>query len=206
MPQIADVIPSMFTQSSSGTDRLPSRILDRIFQRLAGQFGAKLAQLYGGVPPETVHDEWAIGLAGFQATELDRGLRLCSERAFAPTLGEFKRACRPALDPEFAFVEAGFGLRDRDAGKVGDWSHPAVYRAACAMSAEVRSGDWSKARARWTSLLRRELEAGWGEVPPVPARINDDRRPTSGIPKQTRADIQRILGTSARQKNPAGPS
>lgn len=155
----------------------PRRVVARVFERLTAQLGAKVADLYAGADQRAVQDEWGAGLAGFHMQEIARGVAACRERVFAPTLGEFLRLCRPALDPEYAWLEAGDCLRQRDAGLVGDWSHPAVWRAASAMSHEVRGGDWRAHRTRWAYTLRRELEKGWGEIPPPPpARI--EHKPT----------------------------
>jgi hypothetical protein len=175
---------STSTQPSSLADPLPQRWVARIFDRLTAQLGAKVADLYAGVPAGHVQTEWADALAGFHATEIDRGLRACQTRPFAPTLGEFCRLCRPALDPEFAFLEAGHCLRQRDGGLAGDWTHPAVYRAACTMSLEVRRGDYREVRKRWEWTLQRELAGGWSEIPEPPLRLAADIRtgpPTAEI-------------------------
>jgi len=157
-------------------EALPQRWVARIFERLSGQLGAKMADLYAGVPPAVVQGEWCEGLAGFQAAEIERGLAACRTRVFAPTLGEFLRLCRPCLDHEVAFHEAGDCLRQRDAGQVGSWSHPAVWRAACTMSMEVRAGDYKACRSRWGYTLQREIEAGWGDVPAPAVRIEHNAK------------------------------
>ncbi len=162
----------------SRTDEpLPLELVANVFTVLTGQLGSKVADLWGGVPPGDVQAEWAAGLAGFRPQELARGLAACRNRRFAPTLGEFTVLCRPALDSEWAFLEAGDGLRARDSGEAGVWSHPAVYRAACAMGMEVRSGDWKAVRTRWGYVLARELAQGWGDDvrPPVPRLKNEVR-------------------------------
>lgn len=149
---------------------LPRAWVARVFERLNAQLGTKMADLYGGSTPELLQAEWAMGLAGYHEREIMRGLSKTAERVFAPTLGEFLQLCRPALNAEWAFFEAGDCLRQRDAGEVGDWSHPAVYRAACLMSPEVRSGDWKVNRTRWTYTLEREFSRGWGDEVPAPVK------------------------------------
>ena len=148
---------------------LAQRWIARVFDSLIGQLGAKVADLYAGVPAETVQAEWAAGLAGFTVVEVDRGVAACRTRAFAPTLGEFATLCRPALDAEFAWLEAAAGLRERDAGRIGEWTHPAVFRAACRMSREVQGGDFRQLRKRWSWTLARELAVGFGDGVPLPA-------------------------------------
>lgn len=184
---------STSTQPSSPTEPLPQRWVARIFDRLTAQLGAKVADLYAGVPAGNVQSEWAGALSGFHPSEIDRGLRACQTRPFAPTLGEFTRLCRPALDAEFAYLEAGHCLRQRDAGQVGDWTHPAVYRAACEMSLEVRRGDYREVRKRWEWTLARELAAGWSEIPEPPLKIAADVR-TGPPPAEIREKLKGLRG------------
>lgn len=161
----------------------PAAWIGRVFDRLSAQFGARLADLYAGVPPEHVRDEWADALADFHSSEIARGLKACQSRQFAPNLGEFLRMCRPALDPEVAWLEAYYGMRSRAHGDVGEWSHPAVYRAAAQFQFELRSGQFRDHRKAWTWLLEREFAAGWGHEVPAPlVQIGHTRQPKAAPP------------------------
>jgi hypothetical protein len=156
---------STWKLGSSVEPAIPQKWVARIFERLQAQLGTKVADLYAGVPSETVQEEWGRALADFHPAEIDRGLKACAMRVFAPTLGEFCMLCRPALDPEVAFIEAGHCIRQRDQGISGDWSHPAVYRAATQMGHEVRAGNFREVRKRWEWILRAEFSQGWSEIP-----------------------------------------
>lgn len=132
----------------------------------------------------TAIEEWAIGLTGFRQHEIERGLAECSSRKFAPTLGEFKHFCRPTLDPQYAWLEACDGLQARDRGEVGEWSHPAVYRAVMGMRYEFQRGTFPQLRVQWERALSKEFEKGWGdEVPPIPQRV--EHRPTCCSPPES---------------------
>jgi len=168
---------------------IPRAWVARVFDRLTAQLGAKVADLYANADPRKVQAEWAAGLASYHEAEISRGIAACRERAFAPTLGEFLRLCRPALDPEWAWHEAGDCLRQREAGQVGDWSHPAVWRAACTMNTEVRSGDYQRHRTRWTYTLKREFAAGWGEGVKPPAMRIEHNVKTRGPTEAERAAL-----------------
>ena len=162
---------STWTPVSSG-DPLPLAAMDDVFRSLRAQLGAKVADLYSGVPAADVQAEWAARLSGFQRHELARGIEACSNRRFAPTLGEFKQLCRPALDPEVAWLEASAGLRARSLGEKGAWTHPAVFRAASAMAHEIRTRSFNDSRRRWEFELNRAFAEGWGErIPDAPAQI-----------------------------------
>lgn len=142
-----------------------------LFQRIRGQLGNKFAEMFAADLP-TALEEWAMGLVGFRQHEIDRGLTECSNRKFAPTLGEFKHFCRPTLDPQFAWLEAVDGIKARDKGETGEWSHPAVYRAVMAMSYDFRRGSFQQLRVQWERILTKEFENGWGDpVLPVPERV-----------------------------------
>jgi hypothetical protein len=162
---------------ADGQLALPERMVARVFTRLRSRLGNKMADLYEGIDPAKVRAEWSTSLADMTPEELARGVNATRNAVFAPTLGEFRRMCRPALDPEVAWHEAQTGLQARDRGEVGEWSHPAVWRAAASMAWEVKTGTWRNSRARWTAALNKEFEQGWGEpVPPVPQKI--EHRPT----------------------------
>jgi hypothetical protein len=192
---------SMSNPASSDAKSLPQSWTVRIFDRLSGQLGSKMADLYSGVPAETVQAEWAAALAEYHPNEIARGLAACSERSFAPVLGEFLRLCRPALDPEWAFYEAADGLRQRDAGEVGNWSHPAVWRAACTMGSEVRAGDWKAHRSRWTYTLRREFDAGWGDIPAPAIRIGHEVKAGGPPSAAQRAELARMRDLLASSRS-----
>lgn len=190
---------STFPQPLS-VEPLPAKAITELFTRLTGQLGAKVADLWAGVPPETVHAEWSAALAGMHTAEIERGLRACARRAFAPTLGEFVLLCRPALDPEVAWMEAQDGMRARDRGERGDWTHPAVFRAALALAYELRTGGFAQHRKRWAWTLAREFEKGFGDgVPEGVLRI--EQQDVKGGPPDARgrAEIERILRSAGRR-------
>lgn len=168
-----------------------------LFDSLKGQLGKKMADLWDGIAPALVEREWSNGLAGFSKHELQRGLDAASTRQFAPTLGEFKMLCRPCLNPEWAWLEAGECLRQRDTGAVGDWTHPAVFFAAAEMSPEVRGGDWQRHRTRWTRTLQRELAKGWREVPAPAMRIEHNAE-VGPPPPDVRTNLARLLEEARR--------
>ncbi|WP_295852002.1 hypothetical protein [uncultured Xylophilus sp.] len=222
MQQLTDVLSSMPMPASS-PDRLPVRagqdgvlsrlsdpslmpapqeVIASVFGRLSAQLGGKMAVLYAGVDPLTLQAEWAERLADLHDHELRRGLRACADRKFAPTLGEFRQFCRPCLDPEIAWLEAATGLADREQGRVGEWTHPAVYRAACVMSHEVRTGRFADYRRRWEWTMQRELQAGWGEAVPAPAMRIQDQRRVGPPPAHIRHQVAGILA-AARQSGRA---
>lgn len=161
---------STWNRGLSGAIRnhLSSRVTDDLFNRIHAILGDRFFEAYKGSDPDTFRNEWAAALADFKPLELERGLTMLARQKFVPTLGEFSLWCRPALDPEYAFHEAHACLMQRDKGMRGDWSHPAVWRAASTLSMEVRQQDYAKCRTRWRIELERQLSYGWGETVPEP--------------------------------------
>lgn len=170
-----------------------------IMDSLKGHLGTKMAEMWKGIDPSIIEREWSAGLAGLQKHELQRGIAACADRKFAPTLGEFKNLCRPAIDPEFAWHEAQECLRERDTGLRGSWTHPAVFFAACEMSTEVRTGDYARNRVRWARLLGKEFALGWRHVPDPAMRVSHDARTGPPSPEQ-RVKIAHLLEEAKRHR------
>jgi hypothetical protein len=188
------------TSELAVAEPLPQKVVAKLFASLGGQLGAKIADLYAGVKSEIVQSEWARGLAGFTRAEIVRGMAESRTRRFAPTLGEFAQMCRPAIDPECAWLEAVDGLAARDNGQTGDWSHPAVYRAAMACSFDIRNRSFQTVRRTWEWRLRKEFAQGWGDdVPAVPIRV--EHRPTlKSMPATVKQRLANLVKQTGNKK------
>jgi hypothetical protein len=149
---------------------IPTRWVEDLFERLAAILGASMSNVYASANPDRVKAEWAEALAGFSADEVKRGLAATRTRKFAPHLPEFLHLCRPALDPETAWIEAEQGMASHERGERFAWSHPAVYWAARKVSFELRSESFAKCRKRWESLLSAEFAQGAWCSPPDPTQ------------------------------------
>lgn len=172
--------------------------MDGLFARMVAILGTKFADSFAKADPEVMRAEWAHYLADLKPVELERGLSEMASHKFAPTLGEFRLWCRPCLDPEWAFHHARECLMQRDQGAIGDWSHPAEWRAASELNMEVRRGDYGACRARWRVVLERELQAGWSAIPEPPLKISDNRKTSGNSPValEQRQKIAELLGRS----------
>jgi len=152
----------------AAVEPIPDEWVRWLFDRLHACFGSKLADLYAGAKPEIVRREWAEALRSYADAEVERGLGACRTRAFAPNLGEFLMLCRPALDPETAWLEAEQGMPIHAGGQCFAWSHPAVYWAARQMQVELRGSNFAAQRKRWTRLMLEQWELGAWASPPDP--------------------------------------
>lgn len=147
---------------------IPIAWVEDLFERLAAIVGSAMATVYAGAKPERVKAEWAEALATFSSGEIKRGLAATRTRKFAPNLPEFLHLCRPALDPETAWIEAEAGMRSHAGHMRFAWSHPAVYWAARDFISELRSETFAKQRKRWELALTASFAAGAWASPPDP--------------------------------------
>lgn len=152
----------------SSTSHPTAALVERIFLRLTGYYGARFADLWRGCDIETVKATWADALDGYGVEEMRRGLDACLTRAFPPTLPEFLLLCRPAPDYEGSFSEAAIQTHLRESGR-DQWSSAAIYWSSCEIgSFDIRNSAWPRIKARWTAALDRAI-----------AGVRDGRLPAS---------------------------
>lgn len=148
--------------------------VDRIFARLLGFYGTKLAQQWTGMDLQMVKAIWAEELAGYTAEEIARGIDGCRSKDWPPSLPEFLKLCRPAMSCAVLWHEAQAGAKAREAGAVGDWSAPWVFHAYREMAHEVRTGEFARHGDRWRHELEKAKAAcERGELPdqiPAPSK------------------------------------
>lgn len=132
-------------------------------------YGKKFVDQWAAPDTDALIAHWERELGGYTDAEIRRGVKAMDNRDWPPTLPEFKRMCRPPIDPLTAYHEALRGLQQRKGGKLGEWSHPAIYWAAAAMAFDLESATWSSIRPRWEVALNHQL--GRGEWPAIPVAV-----------------------------------
>jgi hypothetical protein len=145
-------------------------------------YGKKFTDHWGGTDPDKLIAHWAHELASYSTMELRKGYEALESRDWPPTLPEFKRMCRPPVDPVAAYYEAVNGLQERERGNVGDWSHPAIFWATSKMAHDLLTMTYTAIKARWEKALSDSLNAGqWDEIPkplialPAPGKTRADK-------------------------------
>lgn len=129
-------------------------------------YGKKFTDQWAGADADELLGYWGQQLAGFTGAELKRGLDGLEARDWPPTLPEFKRMCRPPVDPLKAYYEAVAGVTARFAGEHGKWSHPAIYWAAMPLATDLQQQTYSQVKPRWEASLEQQMAKGeWEEVP-----------------------------------------
>lgn len=175
---------------------------------MAALYGARFVDAYRGTSPEALRAVWRHELQGYTGDELARGLAGCKLLKFPPTLPEFLALCRPPIEPEAAFYEACEQLKRRADDGSDEWSHPAVFHAACALSFELGQGmPYAPLRTRWAyalTLAQRDVESGRlvAEVPPRPLALPKPEpapfEPGRPIPAGIRERIAALVGRIGR--------
>ncbi|HEX8590672.1 replication protein P [Pseudomonas sp.] len=155
--------------------------MDWLFNRLDGAYMTKWRREF---PSEQAvanwRESWAEGLEEERITlaEIKRGVAQCRKLFdWPPSLTEFLKACRPALNAEVAFAEAvkqmnrrkflmGTALRPGETVQQDEWTHPAIYWAALELGKDLFDYEFKDLQIRWRSALDQALASPKGAVPP----------------------------------------
>lgn len=151
---------------TSSTSPLPTSWIERLFHKMLLDYGKKFTDQWGGADTQALIDHWSVEMAGYAGHEIKRGLSAMEGRDWPPTLPEFKKMCRPPIDPLVAYYEAVAGAGARNAGEMGIWSHPAIFWAAMPLSFDLCSQTYSQIRTRWENALGEQFQRGeWPAIP-----------------------------------------
>lgn len=165
-------------------------------------YGKKFTDMWAATTTDDLVAFWGGQLAGYSGAEIKHGLDAMENRDWPPTLPEFKRMCRPPIEPLRAYYEALAGVLARFAGENGTWSHPAIYWTAMPMAAELREQTYNQIRARWEAALAQQLGKGeWDPIPQPMVALAAPGKSTTSTEK-AREEIQHLVGSVLHR--PAG--
>lgn len=137
-----------------------------MFHKMLLDYGKKFTDMWGGADTDELVAHWAAELAGYSASEIKRGLTAMESKDWPATLPEFKKMCRPPVDPLAAYHEALAGLEARGKGEIGTWTHRAIYWAANMLARDLGLQAYAQIKDRWASTLTAQLERSeWAEIP-----------------------------------------
>jgi hypothetical protein len=174
------------------TTEVPEAWIDRIFVRLSGMYGNRFNDMWSGCAIAEVKSTWADGLSGYSVEEIRRGLAECMKLDWPPTLPQFLKLCRPAMDYESAYAEACEQINRRRYGK-DKWSHPAIFWAAAELGSDLTSFRYGDIKGRWRNALDAALHdvgAGSRGDVPAPAPALPETLPCSK--EEAAANLQRL--------------
>jgi hypothetical protein len=152
---------------STSTEALPERWVEEMLDRMFLTYGKRFVDQWAGTSTDKLIAHWSRELAGYLPQEIRRGLDALESRDWPPTLPEFKKLCRPAIDATVAYYEALEQGQKREMGEAGEWSSPAVYWAWQKIGAfDFKNQSYSQLKTRWEKALADEIEKGaWPAVP-----------------------------------------
>lgn len=148
-------------------------LLDHLFNRFDGMYPVRWRSAF---PSEMAIANWreawgeAFEIERITPADAARGLAAC-QRDFdwPPSLTEFLKACRPALNVDTALDEAVEQMRLRDYGK-DEWSNLAIFWAAVEIGAhDLLSRSLSALRPRFERSLRKFEQRT--DLKPIPQRL-----------------------------------
>jgi hypothetical protein len=148
---------------------LPERWIEKMFDKMLLDYGKKFTDQWGGADTGALIAHWSREMASYTGPEIKRGLAAMEGRDWPPTLPEFKKLCRPPVDPLVSYYQAVEGMSARERGEVGRWTHPAIFWAAVAVGAyDLKHQSYSQMKARWELALQDQMEKGEWEAVPQP--------------------------------------
>ena len=172
---------------ADGAGRLSmSRLVERIFKRMAEIYGARFADMWDGVTDfDSVKAEWGDALTGYTVEEIKLGVESCRRRAWPPTLPEFLAMCRPPPDYERLYRQAADAIHTRR------WPSRLCYWAAQSFGVvDLRVMTYKVAAARWRRCVdEMAAESSLPDIPqqrdalPPPGRIHNREAARAALAK-----------------------
>lgn len=179
----------MTNQPSSTSHQLPSSWVEALFDRMLLNFGKRFTDQWGSADPDKLYAHWARELSGYSREELARGAAALEARDWPPTLPDFKRMCRPPIDPLVAYYEAVEGVVAREKGEMGKWSHPAIFWASTPLAYDLQNMTYKQIETRWNKALQDQLEKGeWAPIPQAAMRLE-----APGVTKKDKEEAAKTL-------------
>jgi hypothetical protein len=180
-------------QPGAAVAPLPESWVEQLFQKMLLDYGKKFTDMWGAADMDVMITHWSRELGAFSDAELQRGWQAMERMNWPPSLPEFKALCRPPIDPMVAFHEAQAGMLARAAGRMGEWSHRAIFWAAMQLGPPVTEQLYTTVRPRWEKALADSMAKGeWAAIPnPMVALPPPGRTQLAiGVAKERLADLK----------------
>lgn len=152
---------------STSTNSIPDSWIEKLFERMVGLYGNKFLDMWGKTDLLQVKTIWAQELGKLTREEIAKGANSLINQEWCPTLPQFIKLCRPAIDFTAAYYEALNGVLAREKGDKGEWSHPAIFWASTKIGAfDFKNQNYTTIKSRWEKALQDELAKGaWKDIP-----------------------------------------
>jgi hypothetical protein len=187
--------------------KLGISLMDHLFNRFDGAYPNRWRAAFASEQAiANWREAWAEAFAeeGLTTQMISDGLKACRKSYdWPPSLTEFLKACKPAINVDAAIYEAIDQMRARQHGK-DVWSNPAIYWAAAKVGEfDMVSQTFSSIKPRFEAALKTVLA---GEILPVPVRVPALSAP--GATESTREygakRLQELGASAAFKRSPGG--
>ncbi|MFM0535876.1 replication protein P [Paraburkholderia strydomiana] len=153
--------------------KLGISLMDHLFNRLDGAYPNRWrASFQSKQAIANWRDTWseAFEEEGVTTQIISDALRVCRRTCdWPPSLPQFLKACKPALDVDAALYEAIDQMRARQHGR-DQWTDPAIFWAAARVGEyDLISQTFTALKPRFEAALKKVLDGGG--IQPVPARV-----------------------------------
>ena len=157
----------MSNLSKTLINEIPQSWIDALFAKMTAIYGGKFLDMWRGIDIDSVKQMWAQELNKLSRDDVTRGANALMTQEWPPTLPQFIKLCRPAIDAVAAYYEAVNGVIAREHGNIGEWSHPAIFWASVKVGAfDLKHQTYSAIKGRWEGALNEELAKGnWSAIP-----------------------------------------
>lgn len=171
-------------------------MMDHLYNRLDGAYPHKWRSNF---PNNQAISNWrlswaeAFEMAGIKPADIKTGLTACQTKFdWPPSCAEFVKACKPQVDFVVAYYEAVNGVKARESGQVGEWSHPAIFWASSGLAFDLKNQAYSQIKDRWEAALKAQLEREWWDEIPAPLAALPAPGKTITNPEQAGKMIEKI--------------
>ena len=153
--------------------KLGVSLMDHLFNRLDGMYPNRWRAAFSNeYAIANWRDAWAEAFdeEGITTQMISDALSACRKAYdWPPSLAEFMKVCKPAIDVDAALYEAIDQMRARQQGK-DEWSHPAVFWAAARVGEfDMLGQTFAVLKPRFEAALNAVLKGD--NFQPVPPRV-----------------------------------
>ena len=146
---------------------IPEKWIDALFAKMSTYYGNKFADMWRDGNMQAIKAVWFEECVKLSREDFTRGANALMAQEWPPTLPQFIKLCKPAIDAVAAYYEAVNGVIAREHGNIGEWSHPAIFWASVKLGAfDLKHQTYSQIKTRWEAALSEEMaKNAWSAIP-----------------------------------------
>ncbi|WP_283148995.1 hypothetical protein [Silvimonas soli] len=172
---------TLSTPNSPASEPLPMAWIERLFQRMHGQYGNVWLDKWRvgeagangqDLGVENAKRTWAEDLADMQGTEIAVGIATCKNLKFPPSLPEFRNLCRQEDDIEALFHKAVGEMGKRRKRQQESWPSNRLFWAAQRIGNDLLIYPYRDLAGRWKFAWNESVVDQGKAIPVVAPNVN----------------------------------